>query len=455
MNQLQKPEASLNRRTVTFLLITMAAIGLVGALVTGYAINEQKTNSLKARAMTIADVVSQSELRQLKGSATDLNTQQYQTLKSQLQAIRGHNNDLKFVYVMGQKPDKSVFFYVDSEPAASEDYSPPGEPFPEASPELSATFTNKKSFVEGPVSDSYGVWFSGLAPVIDSTTGKVIAVVGIDMPASAFYRDTILVSLLPLLLVAFPIGYLLYKRHVIHEEEEIMQLKSEFVSIASHELRSPLSGMLWAIQMMLKSEKLSSRDQQLLRNMYDSTQSSMATVNEILDATIFDRPEKSALRRDLVDIKSVLKSVETTQRLAAEERKIELRFAAHWPETVYVQGDVAALKRACMNLVSNAIKYTTSEGDIIFGYEHRKNSHVITIKDHGIGVSQSDIPKILNGYYRSAEATQLTSHGTGIGLYVTRKIIEDQGGKLELTSELGKGTTVIITMPAARLGGKH
>lgn len=453
MEQLQADASRSQRQFTTFLLIILAVIGVVSSVAVGYAVYRQKSGSLQARALTIADALSQRDITQLSGADHVSAKLSYHTIKQQLEGIKTHNKDLRFVYLMG-KHDNTVFFYVDSEKPGSDGYSAPGEAYPEATPALKNLFTTKKAYVEGPSRDSYGVWFSGLAPATDAKTGKTLAVVGVDIPASAFYSEALLLALLPLLLVAFPVIYLINKRKTLAREAEITRLKSEFISIASHELRSPLSGMLWAIQSLLKSSKVPKSDKHLLEDMYTSTQSSIATINEILDATIFDRTGMAKLRHDIVELKSVLQSVKSTQRLAAEERAITLAFTDKWPEAVYTSGDVAALKRACMNVVSNAIKYSPERTTVSFDYNKRGNVHEITITDHGIGVAAEDIPKVLNGYYRSAEATRMATHGTGIGLYVTRKIIEEQGGSLTISSVVGKGTTVHITLPAAELPAK-
>jgi signal transduction histidine kinase len=398
------------------------------------------------RASTIADTLSVSDIKFLNGNETDLTSSSYERLKYQLSQVRLHNDDLRFVYLMGVR-NNNVFFYVDSEQPKSKDYSAPGESYPEASAKLKRIFTNQLPFVEGPMRDSYGIWLSGLAPVVDPDTGRTLAVVGVDVAGFDYYLQTALVAIVPLALMAVPFLYVFRQRRLIAKEDEVIQLKEQFVSIASHELRSPLSGMLWAIQSLLNGKGVNAEQDHLLRSMYQSTQSSLATVNQILDATIFDRGIKPTLRHDVVELTSVVSSVVTTQILAAQEHGVTLKYAHGWPKHAYSFGDVSALKRAFMNLVSNAIKYSNQGGTVTFSYERANNRHIISIKDEGIGIPKADIPKILHGYYRSENATKKEMHGTGIGLFVTQAIVEEQGGRLTLDSEVGKGTTLHISMP--------
>ena len=95
--------------------------------------------------------------------------------------IRSGDTDIRFAYLLGQRPDGTVFFYVDSEPPDSADYSPPGQVYPEASAALKDTFSSGRETTEGPVTDRWGTWVSGFVPVTDTMTGKVIAVIGTDV----------------------------------------------------------------------------------------------------------------------------------------------------------------------------------------------------------------------------------------------------------------------------------
>ncbi len=123
------------------------------------------------------------ELRNLKGSKEDSSSPVFAAVRDKLKHIRRHIPEARFIYLMGQRGG-AVFFLADAEEPASPDYSPPGQAYPEASPTLLRVFSAAVPMIESPYHDRWGDWVSGLAPVTDSATGKVLAVLGIDIPAS-------------------------------------------------------------------------------------------------------------------------------------------------------------------------------------------------------------------------------------------------------------------------------
>jgi len=127
--------------------------------------------------------VSDEKISALTGNSSDLALPEYQTLKIQLQKIRMTDPAIRFTYLMGQKQDGTIIFYADSEPPESEDYSPPGQEYTEASPAVRSVFTTGNAVVEGPYTDRWGTWVSGLVPVTDPATGRVVAVFGMDIDA--------------------------------------------------------------------------------------------------------------------------------------------------------------------------------------------------------------------------------------------------------------------------------
>jgi signal transduction histidine kinase len=439
------------RRFTTIVMMLVIWAGVAGALFAGISTDLRNREYLRGRAQTIADTLPYREIKALKGNTSDLRRTEYRDLKARLQQVRAGNQDLQFVYLMGMKNDQ-VFFYLDSEVIGSSGYSPPGDKYPEASSRLKGMFTASEPIIDGPTRDRWGVWMSALTPVVDPVTHQVIAVVGIDTPAFNYYTQVLLYALVPLLLSAIPLAGLIRDIKIQSKEYEILQLKNQFVSIASHELRSPLTGMLWAIQSLSRSSSNQLNLEQLgmLSDMYRSTESSLTTVNEILDLSIFERGQEHKLQRDIVDIKSVMKQVAATLKLGASEKQIRIEPIGDWPREVYVNGDVGALKRSFMNIVSNAIKYSPDNSVVELTYKNDGGKHVVGVRDHGIGIPEGEQAKVLEGYYRATNAAAIQAHGTGLGLWVTRKIIEEHGGKVWLESKLNQGTTVFVALPATK-----
>lgn len=438
------------RHYATSTIAVVIAVGLAGAALAGMNASLTSRDMLLSRAQTAADAFSAQEITSLDGNLQDTKTPAYKSIKQRLARIKSNDQGTRFAYLVNFQNNR-IHFLADSEPEDSAHYSPPGQYYPDATAELIAAFGEDRAFIEGPVRDSYGMWFSALAPVVDQSTGKTVALLGLDTPAGDYYSFIALRVLMPLLLAAIPVLVLVRNRKLEAKEREITELKSQFVAIASHELRSPLSGTLWGVQTLLKpgsKHPLNDDQRKILYSVYNNTAASIATVNEILDFSIFERGTLQIRQKESVNMIEVMKDVEKLFALSAQENSINIKYVGKWPKRISVTGDPNALKRAFSNIVSNAIKYSPSGGAIEIGYHTEKNSHTIGVRDYGIGIPRHAQTKVLKGYYRAPNATKVKAHGTGMGLWVTKMILEQHHGKLRLTSEPGKGTTIFATLPA-------
>lgn len=436
------------KRFTTIVMMLIIWAGVAGALFAAISTDLRNRDYLRGRAQTIADALPLQNIKELKGNSDDLTSLSYATIKDRLEKIRAGNRDLSFVYLLGEK-DGKIIYYADSEIQGSPAYSPPGDTYTAPGTKIKNLFESNETLIDGPSRDSWGVWMSALTPITDPNSGKTIAVVGIDTSAQTYYGQIALYALVPILLSAIPFAGLLRDIQLQSKEHDMLQLKNEFVSIASHELRSPLTGILWAIQSLTKTgaARLNLEQMSMLGSMYHSVESSLATVNEILDFSIFDRGYGSNLKQDITDVRSVIKQVVATLQLGAHEKRIIIEPVGTWPRQVDTYGDVAALKRAFMNVISNGIKYSRDNSTMDLTYTSANGMHIIGVRDHGIGIPKEEQDKVLGGYYRAKNATEVEVHGTGLGLLVTKKIIEQHGGKLWLESELNKGTTFFISLP--------
>ncbi len=437
------------KRITTIVMMLIIWSGIAGSILTGINIDVRTRDHYKSQAQILASTIALDDLRSLHGSQDDLATLSYSRLKNELSQIREVSNDIKHVYFIAEKDGKAVFM-VDSEFQDNPYHYSPGTPYPEASSVLKGALkASSKPFIEGPVRERGGTWISARAPVLDPKTGLVLGVVGFDVPAASHYFGVFVYAIAPLLLAAIPLAGLLRDIKLESKEREIIHLKNQFVSIASHELRSPLNGLLWAIQSLIKDppNDASEEQKELFHDMYRSAESSLATVNEILDFSVFDRGKEGKLQRDQVDIIKVLREVQKTLKLGAAEKGIIVSLAADWPDEVNVIGDLATLKRSFVNIISNAIKYSPMDGVILVTYEENENEHIIAIKDEGIGIPKEELDKVLQGYYRATNATKMQSNGTGLGLWLSRLIVEQHGGRLWLESQVRKGTTAFMALP--------
>ncbi len=437
------------KRYTTVVMALIIFTGAAGSLFAAINTRSITRNSLMSRATTAAAALNVKDIQKLTGNDTDIQSSTYQDLRHRLTQIRSDNPDIRFVYLLGQRNNK-IYFMVDSESEASKLHSPPGKIYPGVSNNVRGSFIISKAFIEGPVQDNYGNWLSAIVPIVDNSTGNTVALLGIDIPSSDYYWQIFVYSLVPLLLAAIPFAGLLRDRQLEAKEREITQLKTQFLSVASHELRSPLTGTLWAVQTLLKpttNNNLTGPQTDLLTDIYSSTASSLTTVNEILDFSIFDRDKAIKLQHETVDLIPVLQEAQKMLRLSAKEADVKIVFSNKWPTLVETIGDVAALKRAFTNIIANAIKYSRAKTKVELVYHFQNGEHVIAVRDHGIGIPKSEQGRVLEGYYRATNALKVQSRGTGLGLWMTRLIIERHGGKLWLKSREGDGTIVFVALP--------
>jgi PAS domain S-box-containing protein len=178
---------------------------LAGTWVTQWTIQnhdrEVRENHL-ARVRMTAEAIAPQRVQNLTGTPADSSSFEYLRLKTQLASALAIIPDSRFLYLMGQKPDGSVFFLVDNEPVGSPDESPPGQLFEDASDQLFRAFSRQEELSEGPTRDEWGTWISSLVPVIDDRNGKMVAMLGADMDASGHLVLCFRAGLVPFLLTA-------------------------------------------------------------------------------------------------------------------------------------------------------------------------------------------------------------------------------------------------------------
>ncbi|MDO8589257.1 MAG: EAL domain-containing protein [Armatimonadota bacterium] len=171
-------------------------LALLAVIVGGWALTRTMGDAgdtfcrrnLLRRAVTAASAIDPSLLAGLTGSRADIGSEQYRRLRNQLRTIGLTNSDCRFVYLMG-RGDGKVIFLVDAEPENSNDYSAPGDGYDEATPELLRLFSGGKAFVEGPLTDSWGSWVSGLAPVPEARMNGSAVILGMDVDAQDWLRS--------------------------------------------------------------------------------------------------------------------------------------------------------------------------------------------------------------------------------------------------------------------------
>ncbi|NPV07610.1 MAG: PAS domain S-box protein [Anaerolineae bacterium] len=245
-------------------------------------------------------------------------------------------------------------------------------------------------------------------------------------------------------------GYVAVVRDV-SDRVALDQMKSSFVANVSHELRSPLSSIMGYAEVLLDSDpaELTPTQREFLQVIYDSSQRLKWLVDDILDVS---RIEADQFRLELAEVEPdvlVERTIEVL-RPKAEEAGLALHsvIAAALPR---VRADARRLQQVLENLVNNAIQFTPAGGTVQVSLRAEDAGYlVLEVVDTGVGIPPEDLPIIFERFRRGRNANQASAGGTGLGLYIVRSIVAAHGGRVEVESEVGRGSTFRAYFP---LGG--
>jgi len=237
------------------------------------------------------------------------------------------------------------------------------------------------------------------------------------------------------------------------EADKANRAKSEFLANMSHELRTPLNAII-GFSDILKKELFGSigneRYAEYVGDINDSGLHLLAIINDILDLAKAEAG-KLTLQEDEIDIVRCLDDALRMCRGRAAAGGVELDFA-DGIEPIYASVDERVLRQIVLNLLTNAIKFTREGGRVGLAVDAQPDKGiVIRVSDTGIGISPGDIARVIRPFEQVENVLSRSHGGTGLGLPLTAKLTELHGGRLEIESQVGRGTTVTITLPAERL----
>ncbi len=228
------------------------------------------------------------------------------------------------------------------------------------------------------------------------------------------------------------------------KEKELNDLKSRFVSMASHEFRTPLSTILSSVALIAKYNTEETEDKR--QKHITRVKSSVNHLTEILnDLLSLSKLEEGMLICNPVVFDIVDFSKDIVQDMQALSKEGQTIVYEHIGDDKIVNLDIKFLKNIFINLLSNAIKFSPEYHQIDLKTETSKNEITITIKDSGIGIEKEDQKRLFERFFRGQNATNI--QGTGLGLNIVTKYIEMMKGTIGFESEVGKGTTFIIKLP--------
>ena len=460
----------------TILLFSSAVFCLVSISRARVGIRQAIQQRMVDIANCAAGSVNGDILKSLK--AGDEGTPGYKTVYDSMAVFRD-NAELEYVYAIRDEGDGRFTFIVDTdpdEPGAFGDEVHYTEALERASKGTTAVD-------EVPYSDSWGSFYSAYSPVFGSD-GRVAGIVATDFTESWFdaqlQQQTMssvrsCIAILLVMLLASTVLCLLIVRPYVRMQEQLLeekvsaesanQAKSDFLANMSHEIRTPINAVLGMNEMILRESRqgreLPAGQGEEVRKSFDQIgnyarevegagRSLLTIVNDILD---FSKIE--AGRMELVKGRYRLGDLldQVTGMVLIKAREKGLRFTLNTeeplPENLF--GDERRIREILMNILNNAVKYT-EQGFVRFtvragAQENSTVRMIFSVEDSGIGIRQKDMYKLFTKFQRLDMERNSTVEGSGLGLVITRSLLDMMGGTISVESEYGKGSVFTVVIP--------
>lgn len=458
----QKPVASYTY--VWIALSLMATIIVAGIVITESVqnfVNDNARQAFLARTKIAATGIEPALVSVLSANETDVTKDSYQQLKAQLTSIKEASADMRFVYLMGRK-GKNIVFLVDAEPRDSEDYSPPGQVYPNPSDNLREIFLNGQAFVEGPISDKWGTWISGHAPIMESGTTNVLAIIGIDIDAHTWEKAVnlyrwgsigVVLLLLTLVLLYFLSLWRIShanaeRRHTANQLEDVVaelrdtnQELESFSYSVSHDLRAPLRHIQGYSEALEEDfyDKLGKDGLNYLQRLRHAAQSMDRLILGLLKLS---RVGKQDLDINRVDLSTLAQEIIQDLNKEYEDKVYETEIA----HNLVCFGDKRLLRIVLENLIGNAYKYSqhAKQPRIKFGATQIDGKTTYFVRDNGVGFDMVYHEKLFEPFQRLHPMDQF--EGSGVGLSTVARIIRRHKGRIWAEGKPNEGAVFYFTV---------
>lgn len=313
--------------------------------------------------------------------------------------------------------------------------------------------------------DLLGAWFPEKIVMVDADDRPINLIdrpitraflTGKPVYKKAVYRHKngqktpVAINVSPILVNGRPIGAIEVFRDISFEEE-VDRIKSEFISLASHQLRTPLSAIKTYSHMLLDGYMgdLNQTQGQALQTIVDASNRMNELITTLLNITRMESGAVAANIRTL-NIETLIKEI--VKELSVQASKHELTLTAtisgNYPKTI--RSDRAILKEALTNLVTNAIKYTPPGGRVTVRVSLRPNHILVNVKDTGWGIPKYSQDQVFSKFFRAENIVKRETTGTGLGLYLVKGLVEAINGRIWFESREGKGTDFFLNLPRAK-----
>lgn len=251
----------------------------------------------------------------------------------------------------------------------------------------------------------------------------------------------------------------------ISKRKKLEQDKNEFMSMVSHELRTPLSSMKGYLSMTLNNDygRLNEMQTSSLKKMENSTDRMIGLVEDLLDVSRIELGRINLQKEPVDTLEVILKSLQEIGQKITKKR-IRVRFQGrditgciknnkkpkHTKSPIYVWGDNDRILQVMQNLIDNAVKYSFEKTLLSISVNETGQYAEIKIEDQGVGIPKEDLDKLFKKFSRIHNALSVQAGGTGLGLYITKRLINAHGGRIDVTSVPDKGSIFTVGLPIAK-----
>lgn len=239
-----------------------------------------------------------------------------------------------------------------------------------------------------------------------------------------------------------------------NKDKEFGSINSDFANLTSHQLRTPLSGMKWMLELVQKpiTGPLNKKQKDFLEKIYALNERMIALVNDLLEVSRIEMGD-TKLYLQPTDLTVIIRGLLRDKEREIKTKQLNVAFIVEREPFPVVRTEPIKIKQALNNLISNAITYTSDKGKVVIhlGFmENDQNMLMCDITDTGMGIPKEQQGQIFDKFFRGSNVSKVESVGTGLGLYIAKAFIEGSGGKIWFKSEVGKGTTFFFSLPIVR-----
>jgi len=243
--------------------------------------------------------------------------------------------------------------------------------------------------------------------------------------------------------------------HDVSKEKLVERMKSEFVTLAAHQLRTPASIVKWTTRMLLDGEmgEMTREQKEEIEKAYKTNEKMIRLVDDLLNVAQIEAGQYLS-KLVLSNIEEVIQSVINFYGEKIKQKNLKFQFQKSEEKLPQVMLDKEKMIIAIKNILDNAVRYTSAGGSVIISIKMRIEEIEVQIQDTGLGIPRNQQNKVFAKFFRATNIKKIDTEGTGLGLYIAKNIIEAHGGRLWFESEKGKGSTFYFIIPVKEKFGE-